>query len=254
MKTIVLVTGGFDPLHSGHIAYFTSARELGDELWVGINSDEWLTNKKGRAFMPINERLEIIKNLSMVSETIEFNDADGTANDAIRKLIEMEPNAHYIFANGGDRKEANVPEMERFHPRLDFVYGVGGENKKNSSSWILNDWKSPRTERQWGYYRVLDEHGSHTKLKELVVKPGKKLSMQRHRKRAEHWFVAEGTAKLYGWDDAVGTYEEGEYSAHEHIHIDLKQWHQLANETDADLKIIEIQYGTDCVEEDIERK
>jgi cytidyltransferase-like protein len=60
-KKIVLVTGGFDPLHSGHIAYFEAAKQLGDELWVGLNSDSWLANKKGRHFMPITERASIVK-------------------------------------------------------------------------------------------------------------------------------------------------------------------------------------------------
>ena len=61
--TTVLVSGGFDPIHSGHIAYFTAAKELGEELWVAINSDQWLKNKKGKYFMPLKERVEIVKNL-----------------------------------------------------------------------------------------------------------------------------------------------------------------------------------------------
>ena len=67
-ETIVLVTGGFDPLHSGHIEYFKDAKKLGGKLVVGLNSDEWLTNKKGKPFMPLNERMEIVGNLSMVDE------------------------------------------------------------------------------------------------------------------------------------------------------------------------------------------
>ena len=66
MNTIVLVTGGFDPIHSGHIAYFKAARKLGDKLIVGVNSDAWLNRKKGRAFMPFSERSDIIHNLKMV--------------------------------------------------------------------------------------------------------------------------------------------------------------------------------------------
>ena len=80
---IVLVTGGFDPLHSGHIEYFTEAKKLGDILVVGINSDEWLTRKKGRPFMPFKERLAIIDSLSMVDDVLSFEDADDTANQAI---------------------------------------------------------------------------------------------------------------------------------------------------------------------------
>ena len=77
MRRIVLVTGGFDPLHSGHIEYFEAAKELGDELWVGLNSDEWLVNKKGKAFMPYEERLAIIQNLKMVDRiAVCYNDAE----------------------------------------------------------------------------------------------------------------------------------------------------------------------------------
>ena len=84
MKTIVLVTGGFDPLHSGHIAYFRSAKQLGDILVVGINSDAWLNRKKGRAFMPWDERMNIVKNIKDVDFVLEFNDDDGSAKQAIK--------------------------------------------------------------------------------------------------------------------------------------------------------------------------
>ena len=67
---VVIVTGGFDPLHSGHIAYFKAAKELGDYLVVGLNSDEWLTRKKGRPFMPLQERMAIVGNLNMVDEIV----------------------------------------------------------------------------------------------------------------------------------------------------------------------------------------
>ena len=86
MKKIVLVTGGFDPLHSGHIAYFKAARTLGDQLIVGLNSDEWLERKKGRAFMPWNERLCVINNLAMVDEVYTFDDGDGSARHFIQQV------------------------------------------------------------------------------------------------------------------------------------------------------------------------
>ena len=85
MKKIVLVTGGFDPLHSGHIAYFTAAKKLGDWLIVGINSDYWLTKKKGRAFMSWYERASVVSNLHCVDRVINFDDTDNSAKDAIRK-------------------------------------------------------------------------------------------------------------------------------------------------------------------------
>jgi len=253
---VVLVTGGFDPLHSGHLAYFKAAKKLGDKLVVGINSDEWLTRKKGRPFMPFEERAEIIKGLSIVDQIISFDDTDDTACGAIYKILATHGDIKVIFANGGDRTDANIPEMATYGDLhyCDFVFGVGGENKKNSSSWILEEYKSPKTERSWGYYRVIHEYDKHTKVKELTVPPGNKLSMQKHKERSEHWFVAEGTATVYTLDSSTDIDTLGVYTQHQSLHIPVGTWHQLANEHDTDLKLVEIQYGKNCVEEDIERR
>jgi len=129
---IVLVTGGFDPLHSGHIAYFKAARILGDMLIVGLNSDNWLTRKKGSSFMPWNERQSIVDNLSMVDNVFAFNDDDGSARYFIQQVREQYPDADLIFANGGDRTKDNIPEMDIIDNNLTFEYGVGGAYKKNS--------------------------------------------------------------------------------------------------------------------------
>ncbi len=141
---VVLVTGGFDPIHSGHIKYFESAKKLGSLLVVGLNSDEWLIRKKGKPFLPLFERIEIVKNLRMVDEVITWNDEDNSANGAIDSLLKKYPDANIIFANGGDRKKTNIPELEKFkkNRNIKFVFGVGGENKKNSSSWILKNWEN----------------------------------------------------------------------------------------------------------------
>lgn len=255
MKNIVVVTGGFDPIHSGHLAYLRSARALGDILVVGVNSDAWLARKKGRAFMPLSERAAILRAIQGVDFVIDFDDSDGSACDAIRMTRESYPQDRIIFANGGDRTQANIPEMQFKDDNVEFRFGVGGENKINSSSWILTEWKAPKTERQWGYYRVLHENGRSVKLKELTVAPGSSLSMQRHRDRAEHWFVAEGTATVYTVNTRTTDVEHyGTFRQYSHVHISREEWHQLANETDQDLKIIEIQYGESCIEEDIERR
>lgn len=252
MKNIVVVSGGFDPVHSGHIKLFKEARQLGDILIVGLNSDEWLERKKGRSFMPWNERLCIVNNLSMVDEVYTFDDEDGSACHLLQQVRAHYPDAHIIFANGGDRTQDNIPEMSV--PDIEFRFGVGGENKANSSSWILQEWKAPKTERAWGYYRVLHEAGDQVKVKELTVEPGQRLSMQRHNQRAEHWFVSEGTATVYTLDSSTDAELLGEFTTHQHIHIDRNEWHQLCNLTDQPLRVVEIQYGTACVEEDIERK
>ena len=223
MKKIVLVTGGFDPLHSGHIAYLEAAKRLGDRLVVGVNSDAWL------------------------------NDDDGTARHAIQMTRESYPQQHIIFANGGDRTPDNIPEMDIADTNTHFEFGVGGFDKANSSSWILEEWKAPRTQRAWGHYRVLyDAPG--TKVKELTVMPGQRLSMQRHQDRAEHWHVAQGTATVYGINRKSAAELLGEFGPHQHTHIGRGEWHQLCNLTDEPLQVVEIQYGVNCVEEDIERQ
>ena len=159
MRKIVLVTGGFDPIHSGHIAYLRAARELGDVLVVGVNSDDWLTRKKGRPFMTWEERATIVAAIHDVDRVINFDDTDNSAKDAIRKTRSIYPKDEIIFANGGDRTKENIPEMDllKEHLHLKFEFAVGGEDKANSSSWILEDWKAPKTPRPWGYYRVLHE-------------------------------------------------------------------------------------------------
>lgn len=254
MKKIVLVTGGFDPLHSGHINYINRAKELGDILVVGVNSDDWLTRKKGRAFMPALERCAVVKNLRSVDFVITFNDADGTAKKAIEMVRQSYPGDQIIFANGGDRTDKNIPEMDVADSNVKFVFGVGGFDKSNSSSWILDEWKAPKTVRPWGYYRVLHSPNPQVKLKELTVEPGQQLSMQRHQDRAEIWFVSEGTATVYTLNRKTDAELLGVFDKFEMLRINKTDWHQLCNETAVPLKIVEIQYGENCIEEDIERK
>ena len=100
-NTVVLVTGGFDPIHSGHIAYFLSAKKLGDSLIVGLNSDEWLTRKKGKPFMTWDERAAVTSALKPVDSVFAFDDSDNTAIDAIRTALKDFPDSHIVFANGG---------------------------------------------------------------------------------------------------------------------------------------------------------
>ena len=142
MKIIVLVSGGFDPIHSGHIQYFKKASALGNELIVGVNSDEWLQRKKGKSFLAINERVEIIKNFRMVNEVVTWDDSDGSAIKLIETLLLKCPNHRIIFANGGDRTANNIPEIKKFenHKNVLFKFGVGGKKKINSSRKILKEW------------------------------------------------------------------------------------------------------------------
>ena len=139
MRKLVLVTGGFDPLHKGHIAYLEAAYRLGDGLVVGLNSDAWLQRKKGKQFMDFEDRKAVLDALWMVDEVIAFDDSDDSARAAILFCL-VNTKERVVFANGGDRTSGNIPEMDVISDRLDFAFGVGGDEKLNSSSWILERW------------------------------------------------------------------------------------------------------------------
>ena len=175
---IGLVTGGFDPIHSGHIECLQDAKKLCSHLIVGVNSDEWLKRKKGKYFMPLSERMAILSELKSVDEVITFNDDDNTACDAIEQCLRKY--GKVLFCNGGDRHNENTPEFIKYQNEIKFHWGVGGLGKKNSSSWIISKFlEQDRVERPWGYYRVLCE-GIDYKVKELVIQPYSSLSMQKH--------------------------------------------------------------------------
>ena len=203
--------------------------------------------------MPLLERTNIIRKLECVDFVIDFNDSDNTAKHAIQMVRQSYPQDPIIFANGGDRTDKNIPEMDVEDDNVRFVFGIGGFDKKNSSSWILEEWRAPKTDRPWGYYRVLHSPNNNVKLKELTVDPGSRLSMQRHFDRNEFWFVSEGIASVYTGNVSSDLELLGTYKQPQTLYISTNEWHQLANETDQPLKLIEIQYGKNCIEEDIER-
>jgi mannose-6-phosphate isomerase-like protein (cupin superfamily) len=186
-----------------------------------------------------------------VDSTMAFDDSDGSACALLKELKASYSYASIVFANGGDRTAENIPEMTV--EGVEFVFGVGGENKANSSSWILEDWKAPKTERTWGYYRVLHEVTG-TKVKELTINPGQKLSMQRHTHRAEHWHVTEGMCQVDSQMDGGYYLPPRTLSKHMTLDIPAGQWHQLVNPYDVPCKLVEIQYGPKCDEDDIERR
>ena len=244
----VLVTGGFDPIHKGHIALFKHARAYGTHLVVGLNSDEWLIRKKGRYFMDYDERKEILLSLSCVDEVISFNDDDDSSNDAIEQLIQSSP---IIFCNGGDRGKDNVPEHDKYwcDARVVFKWGIGGNDKKNSSSTLLNKYNNPQTDRPWGYYKVLYE-GEGYKVKELVINPHSSLSMQRHEHRSESWNLVSGSACV------ILNGEKVQLEKNKDIFIPKNTWHKGINESDNPAHIIEIWRGKSSLlnENDIERR
>lgn len=143
MTTYYIVSGGFDPLHEGHIEMIKAAAKASDGVIVLANSDEWLRRKKGKNFHSMKTRKSILENLKGVIDVLEFDDSDNSASDGIRKVRIKYPKVHLVFANGGDRKKDNIPECPACAEcNVDLAFGVGGTNKANSSSWILNSWNS----------------------------------------------------------------------------------------------------------------
>jgi cytidyltransferase-like protein len=140
LRQIVLVSGGFDPIHSGHIFLIQEASKNGDVI-VLLNSDSWLVQKKGKAFLPFNERKIIMGSLKNIIDVISFNDSDKTCIEGIRKVIKKYPLDKIKFANGGDRNNDTTPEsIFCAQNNVELIWGVGGNNKANSSSWILKKW------------------------------------------------------------------------------------------------------------------
>ncbi len=136
-KIIVAVSGGFDPVHIGHVRLFKEAKKLGDKLIVILNNDNWLKEKKGYVFMSQNERKEIIETFSCVDEVI-ITDHEENPND-ISVCAELERIKPDIFANGGDRKKENVPEVNLCRKlNIEMVWSVGGEKIRSSSELLDN--------------------------------------------------------------------------------------------------------------------
>jgi len=247
---ISVVSGGFDPLHSGHISYLNSAKKSGNYLIVLLNSDKWLKKKKGKFFLPFKERKLILENLQAVDEVMNFKDDD--LNSCINGLIKIKKKYstdEIIFCNGGDRTKKNIPEMSL--DKIKFKFGVGGNNKKNSSSDILRNWKNEYEKRVWGsfYNLYIDKH---VKVKELIVEPGQGMSFQRHFHRNEIWFISNGKCKVRHGKTKKNV-KEYSLERDDVFKVQKEEWHQIINSSDKVCKIIEIQYGAKVQESDIER-
>ena len=249
---IVVVSGGFDPIHSGHVEYLKNAKEYGDKLIVALNSDTWLKKKKGKPFMTFNERKSILEAIQYVSEVINFeDDKKGSCINALLKIKKLYPDDKIFFANGGDRNINNIPEMSV--SGIEFLFGVGGNDKKNSSSWILNNWQYYFEEREWGAFFNLFET-KNIKVKELIVEPGKSMSFQRHLKRNEIWLVSQGACEVRSSKEKLPkSSRKIKLEKYDHFIVPVGEWHQIINSSINQTHIIEIQYGDECIEDDIER-
>ena len=140
MKKIIILSGGFDPVHIGHVRMFEAAKGLDAMVIVGVNSDAWLSRKKGKPFMPSSERVEILKAFKSIDDVYTFNDDDDTACDLIKKVIlkySGNKNMKIFFGNGGDRTNKTTPELQFCNQNnIEMIWGVGGGKIQSSSDLI----------------------------------------------------------------------------------------------------------------------
>ena len=140
-KNIIILSGGFDPIHKGHVRMFKETKKIGD-VFVGLNSDEWLIRKKNKFFMPFEERKEILESIKFIDSVLEFNDDDGTACSLIQKIYnDFGKEYNVCFGNGGDRTNETTPEVEFCSKNnIEMIWGLGG-GKIQSSSNLLKNWE-----------------------------------------------------------------------------------------------------------------
>jgi cytidyltransferase-like protein len=235
----ICVSGGFDPLHVGHLALFSAAATRG-VLVVILNSDEWLRRKKGYCLMPWEDRAKILGALTTVSVVRSVDDTDGTVCEALRRIKPT------YFAKSGDRTPETMPETELQTCQeigTEILYNVCPHTPHSSSAIVAARNGEPAIWKKWGHYQVLDARES-WKVKRLEVAPGQRLSLQRHEYRAEQWTVVQGSIEA-----RVG------YGVGQSVHVPQGSWHQLINPDKSQAAVlIEVQYGTQCEEEDIERR
>ncbi len=136
-KKIVAVSGGFDPIHPGHVRMFIEAKKLGDELVVILNNDNWLRHKKGFVFMPQEQRAEIIAALKPVDRVVITDHAEQPSDMSVAAVLAaIKPD---VFANGGDRGADNTPETEACRQiGCEMIFNIGHGGKVESSSWLLS--------------------------------------------------------------------------------------------------------------------
>ena len=143
IKNVIIVSGGFDPVHKGHIRMFREAANLGHQVFIGLNSGEWLSRKKGKPFMKWEERAEILESCKFITQVLPMDDSDDTASDIIKQVAKLyeDQDMDIYFANGGDRTTDNVPEMDICKELgIAMLWGVGG-GKIQSSSWLTSGGK-----------------------------------------------------------------------------------------------------------------
>jgi len=236
MTKVVMVSGGFDPVHSGHINLIREARELGDRLIVVLNTDAWLMRKKGFIFMPYAERAKVLRGLRWVDNVVQASDEDGTV---ARTIARIRPD---VFVNGGDRLPNNTPEVDVCEAlNIAIAWGVGGDKTQSSSELVGRRIE----ERPWGRFEVIRDDRRHW-VKILTIDPFQATSLQKHSKRDEVWVIIEGSASVtHGTDDYI-------LSSGDCIDVGAGIAHRIENNGITPLIIIEVATGAP-MECDVER-
>ena len=237
MGDMICVSGGFDPLHSGHLEMLRAASEHG-ELTVILNSDGWLLRKKGFVFLPWKDRAAIISDLRYITNVSAVDDADGTVCEALSRL---KPRA---FANGGDRKVDNSPELAVCQKLgIEMLWNMGGGKTDSSSDIARRSWVA----RSLGSYVTLDE-GLGYKVKKIILDPGKSISLQYHHHRSEYWYMAGAKGQVQLGDEVFDVAKNGPS-----VIVAPEVVHRLSNRGEECLTVIEIQSGDYLGEDDIIR-
>jgi cytidyltransferase-like protein len=243
---IGVVSGGFDPLHAGHVAMMQEAKTHCNHLTVLLNSDAWLLRKKGYVSVPYEQRAAVVSALRCVDAVVPAIDDDGTVIQNLRVLRHQSSKSDVvIFMNGGDRGRDNVPEA--VVDGVDFLFGVGGDTKANSSSLIHPSGYLARVDRAWGFY---EDHfrTSRCVFKTLHLRTGQGTSLQRHRYRSEVWFVDRGEVLV----EIMGKNPEV-VRAGGSVSVPAGDWHRVTA-IRGPAVVREMQFGELCDEDDIERK